>query len=519
MNFPYPANVPGASLSDLIADSNGDLFGVAPGGPPNDVGDNFGVVYEIAKTAGGYASTPTTLATFDMVDSSPLGGLFADANGDLFGTTSAGAGNLSTVFEIAKTSTGYASAPTTLVTFSDTDGSPPGLQGDLIADAKGDLFGTAQWGGAKGVGSVFEIARTPSGYASTPTTLFSFDGVDGSEPTGRLMADANGDLFGAVANGPLVTEPTIIGPVTGLADGAVFEIAKTGNGYASNPTILASFRPLINGASPTGSLITDSNGDLFGTTSAGGGFSPFDYGTVFEIAKTADGYASTPTTLAIFQGPNGAKPVGSLIADSVGNLFGTTEEGGADPIYGTVFEIQRTLTGYASAPTTLISFDGANGGSPRAGLIADASGDLFGTTAAYNGTVFEITDSGFITASSAVSAELLLQNASTGQASVWEMDGSTRTGGGAVSVNPGLAWKAVGTGAFFKGDTSDILWQNTGTGQISVWEMDESTRTGGGAVSINPGPTWKAEPAISTTITFPTFFSRMRAPAKSRSGK
>jgi hypothetical protein len=86
---------------------------------------------------------------------------------------------------------------------------------------------------------------------------------------------------------------------------------------------------------------------------------------------------------------------------------------------------------------------------------------------------------------------ILWQNAD-GQASVWEMTGNTRTGGGVVSPNPGPSWKVVGTGAFFSGDTSDILWQNTSTGQASIWEMNGTTRTGGGAVSPNPGPSWTA---------------------------
>ena len=89
-----------------------------------------------------------------------------------------------------------------------------------------------------------------------------------------------------------------------------------------------------------------------------------------------------------------------LIADAHGDLFGTTARGGANDD-GTVFEIAKTAYGYASTPTTLVSFDGTNGRAPEAGLIADAHGDLFGTTAFGGangeGTVFEITSSGFST--------------------------------------------------------------------------------------------------------------------------
>jgi len=83
-------------------------------------------------------------------------------------------------------------------------------------------------------------------------------------------------------------------------------------------------------------------------------------GTVFEIARTGGGYASTPTTLVSFNGTNGWQPHAGLMADAAGDLFGTTTSGGANGD-GTVFEIAKTSGGYASTPTTLVSFNGANG--------------------------------------------------------------------------------------------------------------------------------------------------------------
>jgi uncharacterized repeat protein (TIGR03803 family) len=119
---------------------------------------------------------------------------------------------------------------------------------------------------------------------------------------------------------------------------------------------------------------------------------------VFEIAKTGSGYASTPTTLVSFNGANGGEPVGSLIADAAGDLLGTTGYGGANND-GTVFGITKTGSGYASTPTTLFSFDGTDGDLPSGDLIADAAGDLFGTTyeggANNDGTVFELSGAGF----------------------------------------------------------------------------------------------------------------------------
>jgi uncharacterized repeat protein (TIGR03803 family) len=140
----------------------------------------------------------------------------------------------------------------------------------------------------------------------------------------------------------------------------VFEIAKTATGYASTPTTLVSFN-YANGAAPVAGLIADAHGDLFGTTRFGGANGD---GTVFEIAKTATGYASTPTTVVNMNGSSGYLTENSLIADAHGDLFGTTQIGGANLTptggYGTVFEIAKTAHGYASTPTTLVSFNGTD---------------------------------------------------------------------------------------------------------------------------------------------------------------
>jgi uncharacterized repeat protein (TIGR03803 family) len=360
-------------LGGLIADAAGDLFGTTSAGGT----DGDGVVFEIAKTKTGYASAPTILASFTGGDgANPYGSLIADAAGDLFGTTTIeGAHNQGTVFEIARTKSGYARAPVTLVSFTGPDGANP-VDG-LIADAAGDLFGTTTAGGADDDGTVFEIARTKTGYASAPTVLVSFTGADGQDPLGGLMADAAGDLFGTTSG------------YGGSGYGTVFEIAKTRHGYANTPTVLASFTN-VDGANPGAGLIADAAGDLFGTTDAGGAD---DDGVVFEIARTKNGYASAPTVLVSFMGADGENPGAGLIADAAGDLFGTTTFGGADGD-GVVFEIARTKGGYAKAPTVLVSFTGANGADPSGSLLADVAGDLFGTTSGYgsnDGTVFEIT--------------------------------------------------------------------------------------------------------------------------------
>jgi len=365
----------------LMTDAAGDLIGTTVVGGAND----DGTVFEIAKTKHGYASAPTVLASFAGYNGEqPAGSLIADGAGNIFSTTSGGGTyGYGTAFELAKMGKGYAAFPIALVSFNGSDGADP--YGGLITDAAGNLFGTTTGEANQSDSTVFEIAKIKPSFAAAPTTLVTFTGTDGRLPIGSLITDAAGNLFGTTSVGG--TDEA----------GTVFEIVKTNGVYANAPTTLVSFTG-PDGAYPMGSLITDAAGDLFGTTSAGGA----DHGgTVFEIAKTDGGYASVPTILVSFTGPGGFQPIGSLIADAAGNLFGTTALGGHGGNNGTVFEIAKTDGGYASAPTILLSFSGSDGAHPDGSLIADAAGNLFGTTsgggADDDGTVFEITNSGYVT--------------------------------------------------------------------------------------------------------------------------
>ena len=276
--------------------------------------NNDGTVFEIAKTAGGYASTPTTLVSFDDTNGAiPDGSLIADSNGDLFGTTD------SRRRERRRHGVRDRQDRRRLRQHTDHPGQLQRRQrrtirgGSLIADANGDLFGTTDEGGANDDGTVFEIAKTAGGYASTPTTLVSFNGANGAAPSGSLIADANGDLFGTTVSG-------------GANDvGTVFEIAKTAGGYASTPTTLVSFND-ADGAAPNGSLIADANGDLFGTTACTAART-----TTARCSRSPRPPAATPARpppWSASTAPTAALPHGSLIADANGDLFGTTVAGG-----------------------------------------------------------------------------------------------------------------------------------------------------------------------------------------------
>jgi uncharacterized repeat protein (TIGR03803 family) len=198
-----------------------------------------------------------------------------------------------------------------------------------------------------------------------------------------LTVDSAGNLLGISANGGTNN------------NGFVFELPKTSQGYGAVAT-LATFTGGNDGATPLNGLQADSAGNLFGTTSAGG---TAGQGTVFEIPKTSSGYG-TLITLASFLGSDGTAPNGDLLVDANGNLFGTTFHGGASG-KGVVFELADTSAGYGPI-AVLGSLNGrGTGNQPISGLAIDASGNLFGTSISdgccKNGTVFEVTNSGFAT--------------------------------------------------------------------------------------------------------------------------
>jgi uncharacterized repeat protein (TIGR03803 family) len=142
----------------------------------------------------------------------------------------------------------------------------------------------------------------------------------------------------------------------------------------------------------------DAAGNLYGTTSSGGAYGygkgGAGYGTVFELVNSSGSYSEK--VLHSFHGSpaDGEGPLAGLIINKAGNLYGTTGSGGAHG-FGTVFELVNSSGSYSEK--VLHSFHGGDGTLPRAGLIMDAAGNLYGTTtvggANSAGTVFELVNS------------------------------------------------------------------------------------------------------------------------------
>jgi uncharacterized repeat protein (TIGR03803 family) len=337
---------------------------------------------------------------------SPYAGLIADSAGNFYGTTYYGGKyGLGSVFKMD------ASGNVTIL-HSCVGGTADGkyVWGGLFRDAAGNLYGTTQQGGTYGYGTVFEYTK-----AAKWKLLYSFVGypTDGENPEAGVIRDAAGNLYGTTVGG---------GPPYA---GTVFKLTATGK-----ESLLYSFTGLADGRYPTAALVTDPAGNFYGTTTEAyggpgsifklapngaftllyasgsccevlrdsvgdiygvGGPGAYNEGEVFEV--TAGG---TPLVLFSFNdASDGAyAPLGGLIRDGEGNIYGTTAYGGTYN-QGTVYELAPDGT-----ETVLYNFAGyPNDGSyPYAAMTLDAEGNLYGTTAsggsADDGTVFKLTRAG-----------------------------------------------------------------------------------------------------------------------------
>jgi len=354
-------------------------------------------------TLGAHAQTFTSLYSFQCQPDGdgPWGSLTLDAAGNLYGTTFGGGNyDLGTVFKISPQG-----VETILHHFTGADGANP-QNVNLVFDAAGNLYGTTIFGGPNSNGGVV-FKLEPDG---TETTLHNFRGPDGEAPHG-LSIDQGGNLYGTTALGGLYRHCAFFSSC-----GTVFKITTKGT------ETLYKFTGSPGPSTPDIGVTLDPEGNLYGTSEYGG---TEGYGTVFEVnsagyetvllnlhgtagqypisglLRTAGGrlYGTSyegaasdkgavwkidgpgkATVLHQFGGaPDGAGPVGTLIEDSAGQLFGTTANGGTGQCNlgcGTIYEISA-----AGVESVLYSFPDQNGGfAPEAGLVMGSAGNLYGTT-------------------------------------------------------------------------------------------------------------------------------------------
>ena len=378
------------SQASLIFDQVGNLYSTTTLG-----GAGYGTVFELTPNQDG-SWTESVLYSFtggaDGAD--PFAGLIFDQAGNLYGTTyQGGSAGVGTVFQLTQTKNGNWSE-SVLHSFTGSDGSYP--VGGVILDANGNLYGATTAGGkgscyvfAPGCGTIFDLTPNLDG-TWTENVLYSFKGVtDGSYPDhGSLLFDAAGNLYGATAAGGKGS-CGVFGP----GCGTIFELIPNSDGTWKEQ-VLHRFSGGKDGATPEPTLIFDQSGNLYGTTLLGGAHG---VGNVFEVTPNADG-SWKEKVLHQFKGGDWG-PWAGVIFDRAGNLYGTTLTGGnlsvcGDQGCGVVFKLAPNSNG-GWTETVLHTFMDHPGALPNALLIFDASGNLYGTTAGDSsktyGSVFEIT--------------------------------------------------------------------------------------------------------------------------------
>jgi uncharacterized repeat protein (TIGR03803 family) len=253
-------------------------------------------------------------------------------------------------------------------------------QGPLVMDANGNLYGETLVGGRYLDGSIFELTPQQDGTWKR-TRLYDFPGgSQGAYPSGGLTIDSAGSLYGLTGAGG--SESVTCGD--GFGCGVIFELSPSVNGEW-NYTVLHIFLGNEDGYGPydvSAPLILDQAGNLYGTSENGGKSECIDgCGTIFELNRSLGWLKST---LRAFDGAaDGGYPIGNLVFDSSGNLYGTANRGGASG-HGLVYELSPLPNGDWQE-TVLHSFSGADGDGPQAGLAFEGS-NLYGTTAAGGST-------------------------------------------------------------------------------------------------------------------------------------
>lgn len=346
-----------------VLDKLGNLYGATY------LGGLFGggSVYRLSPNGSSY--TYTSLYSFKNIPdgSGPgFGTLVIGADRALFGTTEGG-GYFGTAWVVCD----CPKREYVLHSFGmGTDGAQP--IGGLALDPKGNLYGTTSEFGANGFGNVFELSR--SGNKVKETILYSFTADnDPINPAAGVTLDSKGNIFGTAS----------LGGSNGL--GAVYELTPSASGWTE--TILHNFQGDSDGANPVGGVVIDNAGNIFGTTFDGG---INGGGTIYELSPSSSGWTFT-TIYSLVGGYSG--PYNKLTLDGKGNIYGFTNSAGVNGL-GSIFKLSPSANGWIF--TDLYDFvGGEEGGLPYGSVAVDASGNVFGTAVVggtdNQGVVFEIT--------------------------------------------------------------------------------------------------------------------------------
>ena len=231
----------------------------------------------------------------------------------------------------------------------------------MIFDKAGNLYGTTYGGGAYGVGTVFQLKRG-SGGLWTESVIHAFDVTTGSTPVGGLVFDSKGDLFGT----------TQVGGAYKV--GAVYMLQYLGKNKRT-PRVIHNFTGGADGGYPYAErLIFDKVGNLYGTTQGGG---VNNWGVVFKLSQSSKGWKEQ--VLYQFNPGVESNPFSGLVMDGAGNLYGTCANGNGTTTLGSVYELKPSGGGKYTE-SDLYLFTGKDGQFPESPLVRDKVGNLYGTT-------------------------------------------------------------------------------------------------------------------------------------------
>ncbi len=381
---------------NLVADSAGNLYGTASQGGAS----NRGVVYELVRPVPPKTAwTETLLYSFTggVDGASPIAEVIFDKAGNLYGTTSQGGafGN-GNVFELSPPDiAGGTWTESVIHAFDPASGDGGSPRAGLAWDNSGNLTGVTSLGGlphveacgVNGCGIVFQLSPPSApGATWTENILHNFNWGQGAYPLTTPIFDANGNLYGSTYEGGLDGHGVIYRLLHPPTPGGVWSYR-----------VLYAFKSGQDGGYP-GALTLHGRGVLYGTVMSAG---VYGEGVVFKLAPpTIPGGAWIKSVLYTFGTGNGdgASPSGAVVFDSFGNLYGTTQVGG-DVCWqgcGTVFQLSPpAMAGQEWTETILHSFSASktDGGAPSGGLILSKNGVLFGVTqmgGAGYGTVFGV---------------------------------------------------------------------------------------------------------------------------------
>ena len=318
--YNFQSQADGFNAGAVVVGPNGSLYGSTVWGGTEDCG--CGTLFNLRPSPRPSSSifgswNKQMLQDFagDSDGYNPWGSLtFADPD-HFYGTTvSGGPQSGGTVFQL--TYSGGSWSYSNIYTFSPNSGGY-NPYGGVIKDAAGNLYGMTTYGGSHGNGTVYQLVHAGSGW--TVNILYSFqNGSDGENPWTGLAMDQSGNLYGSTGSGGLNNQ------------GAVFQLSPSGNGsWTFN--VIYSFDAGSRGAG--GSLAVDSAGNLYGITVTGG---HLHAGSIFKL--TRNGSAWTYINLHDFLTSDGDEPSGNIVLASDGNLYGTTSAGGPFR-YGTVWQL------------------------------------------------------------------------------------------------------------------------------------------------------------------------------------